>query len=398
MAFFDAQTIASIAFVLFLTLFLLLKKKNLKTHKILFPLLYFSMYRTKYGLEFMDNFSRRFRKSLSFLSYAGIVVGFIGMILISGFLVKGLLTLLTQPDAKASISPVLPFKARGIFFIPFFYWIISIFIIAFVHEMAHGVIARLNNIKVKSSGFAFFGVLLPLIPAAFVEPDEKELKKRPSKQQLAIFAAGPFSNIIFGFIFLAIGLFIMGPLVGVMIEPNGVKITGYVESGKNFPAESAQLKEQVINSIDNNEIKTVNDLSNALGSKRPGQFATIGTDKGSYKLKLAQNPEDETKAYLGAFLEQDTTEKPSYAYGYMKILPAAASWIYTLMIILFMLNLGVGLFNLVPIGPLDGGRMLNAALLHFFPKEKAGKMLRLIGLFFVMIVLIHLAFAFIRPA
>lgn len=398
MAFFDAQTIASIVFVLLLTLFLLLKKKNLRTHKILFPLLYFSMYRTKYGLEFMDSFSKKFRKPLVFLSYVGIIIGFIGMAIISVFLINGLLTLIMQPDAKASLSPVLPFKIRGIFFIPFFYWIISIFVIALVHEMAHGIIARLHDIKVKSSGFAFLSVFLPIIPAAFVEPDEKELKKRPSKQQLSIFAAGPFSNIIFGFIFLAIGLFIIGPVAGLMVEPNGVQITGYVEPGKNFPAESAQLKGQIIKEIDNNEIKTVEGLSNALGSKRPGQFAAIRTDKDSYKIKLVQAPDDEAKAYLGAFLEQNIAEKPPYNYGYMKMLPAAVSWLYTLMIILFMLNMGVGLFNLVPIGPLDGGRMLNTALLHFFPKEKAGKMLRAIGMAFLLIVLVHIAFAFIRPA
>src|SRR3989338_775326 len=296
----DVQTVASIIFVLFLTLFILLKRKNMQTQKILFPLLYFSMYRTQYGIKFMDNFARRFRKPLVFLGYAGIVAGFLGMIFITYFLVQSLIPLFTQPDAKASLSPVLPFKARGVFFVPFFYWIISIFIIALVHEMAHGVIARVYNLKVKSSGFAFLGVLLPIIPAAFVEPDEKNLKKRPYKEQLSIFAAVPFSNVIFGFIFLAIILFVLAPIAGSMIEPNGVFIKDYTEIGKNLPAESAKLKGQIIRSVDAAEIKTIDDLSKALAAKKPRQIVNLKTDKGNYRIKLAQTSEDASKAYLGA--------------------------------------------------------------------------------------------------
>src|SRR3989338_4368413 len=272
MIFDDVETIASIVFILLLTLFIFLKRKQMQTQKLLFPLLYFSIYRTKLGLKFMDSFAGRFRRLLIFAGYIGIILGFLGMMLISYFLVNSLVPLFTDPDAKASITPVLPFKARGIFFVPFFYWIISIFVIALVHEMAHGVIARVYNLKIKSSGFAFLGVLLPIIPAAFVEPDEKKLKKRPYKEQLSIFAAGPFSNVIFGFVFLAIGLLVFAPLAGSMIESNGVLIKDYVESGKNFPAESAKLKGQVIKSVDAAEIKTIDDLSKALAAKKPRQI------------------------------------------------------------------------------------------------------------------------------
>ena len=81
--------------------------------------------------------------------------------------------LFTKPAASSGVGLVLPFKAKGVFYVPFFYWIISIFVIAVVHEFSHGLIARANNIKVKSSGFAFLALLVPIIPAAFVEPDEK---------------------------------------------------------------------------------------------------------------------------------------------------------------------------------------------------------------------------------
>ena len=87
MIFGDVETIASIVFILLLTLFLFLKRKQLQTQKLLFPLLYFSMYRTKLGMKFMDNFANRFRRLLVFAGYVGISLGFIGMIMISYILV-----------------------------------------------------------------------------------------------------------------------------------------------------------------------------------------------------------------------------------------------------------------------------------------------------------------------
>jgi len=253
-------------------------------------------------------------------------------------------------------------------------------------------------LKVKSSGFAFLGVLLPIIPAAFVEPDEKKLKKRHYKEQLSIFAAGPFSNVIFGFVFLAIGLLVFAPLAGSMIESNGVLIKDYVESGKNFPAESAKLKGQVIKAVDNTEIKTIDDLSKVLGTRKPGQIVNLKTDKDSYRITLAQNPEDASKAYLGAYLEQDTIAKSSYNQGILKYAPPVVSWFYTLFMVLFMLNFGVGMFNLLPLGPLDGGRMFQLVLYKIFEKEKADRAFKAFGLFLLVIVAVHLVFAFLRPA
>ena len=164
----DVQTIAAIIFLIFLLIFILAKRKQMQTQKILSPFIYFLMYKTKLGLRFMDNFSKKFRKPLTFIGYIGIFACFLGMALISYALVQNIYALFTKPEATSGVGLVLPFKAKGVFFVPFFYWIISIFIIALVHEFSHGIIARTHNLKIKSSGFAFLGILIPIIPAAFV--------------------------------------------------------------------------------------------------------------------------------------------------------------------------------------------------------------------------------------
>ncbi|MBI3035610.1 site-2 protease family protein, partial [Candidatus Woesearchaeota archaeon] len=352
----DFQTISAVVFLVILTIFVYLNRKSLETKQIIPHVLYFSMYKTTWGLRLMDSVARRFRRLVLYTGYLGILVGFLGMALISYGLVSNIYVLFTQPEAAPGVGLVLPFKAKGIFFVPFFYWIISIFVIAVVHEFAHGLIARAHNLKVKSSGFAFLGLVVPIIPAAFVEPDEKELKKRSHKEQLSVFAAGPFSNIVFAFLFLGIASFILAPMANAVIEPNGVKITDYVKEKGPFPAESSGIKVgEVIQQIDEKPTPYVNNLSMALKAKKPNEVVAIKTDRASYEIRLAKNPENESLAYIGAYLEQSTKIKDDVKAGFGEFLPKALMWVYGLFVILVVLNLGIGLFNLVPIGPLDGG-------------------------------------------
>jgi len=390
----DFQSISAIIFLILLSTYVYLKRKKLQTHGY-FPFFYFSMYRTKFGIEFMDSMANKFGKILLYLGYAGIVVGFLGMILLSFSLVQNLYGLITTPEAVSGVGLVLPFKVKGAFFVPFFYWIISIFIIALVHEWAHGVIARVHKIKVKSSGFAFLAILVPIIPAAFVEPDEKTLRKRPFRQQLSVFAAGPFANIILAFIVLGFSALVISPVVESMIEFNGVEITGFIDGP--YPAKDAGIAEgEIVKSIDGRDIKTLDDFSGILDNKKPGTEITLKTDASSYDILLAKNPKDETKSYLGVYVRQDSAIKDAFRNKYGNFIPKVISWIIGLFGWLILLNLGIGLFNLVPIGPLDGGRMMQIALKRFFNDKKANKYWHHISMAFLFLVVINLVFAFIR--
>ncbi|MBU4493578.1 MAG: site-2 protease family protein, partial [Nanoarchaeota archaeon] len=170
------------------------------------------MYKTKLGLKSMDRMAKKHPKFLKYLAYAGIVIGFLGMVAMCVILIQNFYSLVTKPAAVSGLMMVLPFEAEGIFYVPFFYWIISIFLLILVHEFSHGVIASLYKIKVKSSGLGFLNIFIPVIPLAFVELDEKELRKRPKMQQLSVFAAGSFSNIIFAFVVLALIVFVITPV------------------------------------------------------------------------------------------------------------------------------------------------------------------------------------------
>jgi len=390
----DIQSISAIVFLISLSLFLYTKRKKLKTQGY-FPLLYFSMYKTKIGLKLMDKLSKKFNKTLKFLGYAGIVIGFLGMILLSFSLIQNIYNLIITPEAAPGVGLVLPFKMKGAFFVPFFYWIISIFIIALVHEYAHGVIARVHNLKVKSSGFAFLGILVPIIPAAFVEPDEKALRKRPHKQQLSVFAAGPFANILLAFLVLGLSSLMLSPIVGSMVEYSGVEITGFIEG--QYPAEKAGIGEgEIVAAINGKEIATLDDFTNSLKDKSPGTKISLKTDKKEYNLALAKNPEDKNLGYLGIYVQQESKIKSSFKEKYGNSIPEVIIWISGLFYWLIILNLGIGLFNLVPIGPLDGGRMLQLALQRFFKKKSADKIWYYISMTFLFIVITNIGFAFVK--
>src|SRR3989344_6435231 len=211
---------------------------------------------------------------LKWLGHIGTTIGFIGMAIILFLLVKGTVTMLFVPDAPPAVAPVLPgVSVPGLPNLSFWHWIVAIFLVATVHEFSHGIWARLYKIKIKSSGFLFFGPIL----GAFVEPEEKELNKKSKPAQLAVFAAGPFSNIIFGIFFLLIMNFITGPLYGNVYEGTGINIQTIIE---NQPAAQAGLVAPIIiYEINGQKTTDAVQFLNATASLKPNNKVKVVIDK-----------------------------------------------------------------------------------------------------------------------
>jgi len=445
MAILDIQFVFFLIFLAILTLFAHFKKKNFTMQKIAYPFLYFSMYRTKLGLKFMDSAATKYRRIFTFLTGAiliitgiyfnaifpteysssvityimiatriavllsGIIImifpqffdyviiffGFFGMAIIIATLSWSFLGMIMKKEAATGVQLVLPIKGKGIFHIPFLYWIASIMIIVVVHEFAHGLLARMHKIKVKSSGFAFVSVLIPVIPLAFVEPDEKTLSKKSLKQQLSVFAAGPFSNIIatFVFAFIILGL---SSASSHFIEADGVKIVDYTKGNNTiYPAEKTGLKGLTINKLDGKEILYLQNLSDALEEKNPGERVRLETDNGTYSMVLAKDPNNSSRAFMGISPEQKIKIKGNSGI-FSRAMAQVLSWLATLFGFLTLLNLGIGLFNLIPSGPLDGGRMANSVIKRFFEKEKGAKIFGFISLLFFVIIVASILFSFFK--
>jgi membrane-associated protease RseP (regulator of RpoE activity) len=437
----DIELIIAICFFVFVSIFVFINRKKMTIEKILFPIIYFPMYKTKLGLKGMDFFAKHFvlimrinAAILSLLIAAWIwldktlfsswikivvlaigifiiyviladpiygiqriitVVGFSGMGLISYELVKNIIQIFTNPQVAAkSVGLVLPFQVKGAFYVPFTWWIISIFILAVVHEFSHGVIARVNKIKIKSSGFAFLAILVPIIPAAFVEPDEKQLKKKKKLEQFGVFGAGPLSNIILGFVVL--GLFSYGivPVLNETVIGDGVFVTDI--KGDELPAYKAGMKAgEAIMAVDNIETLNIENFTNYMKDKKPGDTVKITTNVSDYKLTLVENPDDPKLGYMGIGIAQNIKKNQAFIDKHGQFYTDALTWFAGLIYWLFVLNLGIGLFNLVPLGPVDGGRMLRLGLQNYLPEKRADRIWTIVSIVFLVMILINISAGFL---
>ena len=389
----DIQTIAAIIFIALMILFLYWQRKKIYIQRILFPVLYFAMYKTQWGIDLMDKIAKKLPRTVRVFGYTGIIIGFLGMAFISVTLIYNLIQLFFVPTAASGVGLVLPFRVKGSFFVPFFYWIIAIFILAVVHEFSHGVVAKVYGLKIKSSGLAFLGVIVPVLPAAFVEPDEKALRQKSHREQLSVFAAGPLANIIVAFLVVLLFVVAFTPLANAMLAPEGVRITGLID--EQSPAALVGLeRDQVITHVNDVRVFELANFSALLNETKPGDTITLKADNTTYRLKLGTNPENENLSYMGVYIRQEMEIKETFSERYGNFTGRFLLWLIGLFYWLYVLNLGIGLFNLLPLGPLDGGRMFLVALTSKFGEARAMSIWKNVSLFFLFIIIVNLLFAF----
>lgn len=216
-----------VLFVLFVSVFLYRRRANLKKEGLLF------LYKTTWGIKLIDQTAKRFPKTLKFLSYVSIGMGYVLMAGMLYLFAKIIYVYIALPDVVRIIkippvTPLIPYlpQAFKLDFLPpfyFIYWIVILAIVAITHEFAHGIFMRRYNIHIKSTGFGFFPFFLPIFLAAFVEQDEKSMNKAGKFQQKAVLAAGTFANILTAILFFGIMILFFS----LAFNPSGVQFDNY---------------------------------------------------------------------------------------------------------------------------------------------------------------------------
>jgi len=379
----NIEVISAILFVVVIAIILIKNRKKLKVEKLLFPLFYMILYRTKFGLKFMDRMAR-FKKAVKIFGYISIFFGFLGMAFMFYIIIVNTINLILKPTVtEAGIALVLPFtNIPGIGYLPFIQWLLAIFILAIVHEFSHGIMARVYNLKLKSSGFAFFSVFIPIIPAAFVEPDEKQLAKKPAKIQNAVFAAGPIANIILAGIILLVMLFVMLPIQAKITEPIGFSFDVMNEI---VPAGKAGLKDGMIITSFNNE--TVTDAYGFVNymfyNSSINETIVLGTENETYAIVTEKI---DNRSMIGV-----TNIKNEFRFKERFLaIKDIFLWTFSFLRILGLFNFFIGLFNLLPLGIVDGGRMLKVSLEKVMSKENARKIFVLVSSLVLVSILLGL--------
>ncbi len=323
------------------------------------------LYKTKVGIKTMGRIANRFPRFFKVMGYIGVVVGFIGMISMLGFLLFNFIKMLVFPvDAAPAVALVIPgVRIPGSsFFVPFWYGISALFFIIMIHEFSHGILSRVHNIKVKSSGIGMFLIF----PLAFVEPDEKSLSRSTKGKQLSILAAGSFSNILMAFAAILLTAFVLVPWYSSTVDFNGIEVEKITEG---LPADIAGVEPgAVITSVDGVSIVDVSDFTEFMKDVEVGETITLSSKTKNYSLKTIPDPQNEYRPFIGIYFSQHHSVKPEIYEKYgnspeiLYVLIKFFNWVS-------ILGLGIGMANLLPLGPLDGGRMLLVSLSKFFKKK-----------------------------
>ncbi len=290
------------------------------------------LWRTKRFIRTIDNLSKKFGKFWDYFAKFGIIASLFGCSYIVYFLFNKTLEMARSSEPQ----PVATLAIPGVT-IPLWYGLIGLVTLIIVHEFSHGIIARRENIPLKSVGAGVF-IALPL---AFVEPEEKEMKKASPWARIKVYGAGSTANFVLGFITLLL-LMSLNPL----ITEDGIEVYS-VEEG--MPAYGVLEKEMIIYEINDIEFKNMEEFSDIMSNFKPGDTIVLKTNKGSKEIVLTQNPEDPAKGYIGISLNTYLTIK----YGSF-LIP-----VYSSLFWISLININIGLINLLPIPPvLDGGKIV----------------------------------------
>ena len=272
-----------IIWILALTLRERLEKFGVETD---FPVIMWKTKRLRGLISRISNFSPTFWR---WFMNVGIVVSFGAMIFISWTLISSIPSVFETP-AVSIVIPGVEMPGSSIY-IPFVYGLLALATVLIVHEFSHGIQAIGEKIPIKSIGLLLFAIL----PGAFVEPDEDELKKAKKSSQLRVYAAGSVANISLAIIALLLVSLISAGIPNYFAE-DGIEIDRIVGDS---PSDGILKEGMILEAIDNHEITNSTDYTAIVSSFSPGDNVTVKTDQGTYTITLDKNPSNESIGFFG---------------------------------------------------------------------------------------------------
>jgi len=383
----DALWFYAIAFVVIWSLAILFKDK-LKID-INGPIL---MRRTGRMRGLIDRIAQKSPRFWKYSMNVGIPIAVFVMAWIFYLLADSLASMLAAPVPSTQATVALAIPGVSIpgspINVPLGYGLAAIITVVVVHEFGHAILARAEGISIKSIGLALFAV----IPGAFVEPDEEEIKKAKKLSKLRIYAAGSIFNMGFGALALIGTLLLSMFFVGPSFHADGLYITNVIPDS---PADGVLKEGMIITSINDQQITDRTSFITALNTTKPGDMLTIATNQETFTIKTAPNPYNPSISYLGVHTQKNLAIDEDISSIYGNILPWLLFGFTTLLRWIFIMNFGIGTFNLLPLKPLDGGLMLEELLNYITTNAVANKLTNIISMVSLMLIITSMGYSFI---
>lgn len=404
------------------------KKRNVHA-EVKFPLI---LIHTPFGLTFFDKVARTnaARIYAKFCTYLMPLITGLAIFLFVFSLIVVFSNAAAREGARSAgpfspflipgLNPILPLKIAPII-------IIAIIIAVFIHEGGHGIVARVYNIKVESTGILLF---LGIPVGAFVNIEQEELAKASLKQRSAILTAGPLNNMILATISLIAIYFVISTLTSLSTSSelqSGVEVTG-VNDG-SLAGAIGLSKGSIIKTIAGQNVHSIEDLSTLLRSNLGHNIKVTWQDRTGEKITrsvslpasveanrgilgilikdVAPDPSIVLKRYKSAFSSNplvwllpptvnNGTAVPysdSMASKYeSNVLGSSFPIVANMLFWLWFINFNLAIFNALPIIiPLDGSQWYNS-LIESKAKSKTNRVKnasQLLSIVMTMIVLMQ---------
>jgi len=283
-------------------------------------------------------------------------------------------------------------------YLPWTYGWIALVVTIIIHEAGHGIVARVYNVKVESTGLL---LILGFPIGAFVNIAQEELSRTPLKQKSAILTAGPLNNMIIALVCLFALYFIASSLTPIPthnIPQYGVVVIGV---GDHSLAGSIGLsKGAIVETVTGQKVHNTDDLLKILKSNLGNTVRIMWQDESGHQITRSVTLPESVQAnhgVLGVTITNGIPDpvqvlnkyKDAFTFHSNPIIllfpptivqevvpysdlmapkyhsnalgpafPAVANMIFWLM----FFNFNVGIFNALPIGPLDGGQFYNSLI------------------------------------
>jgi membrane-associated protease RseP (regulator of RpoE activity) len=372
------------------------QQKNKVRAEVKLPLI---LIHTPFGLEFFDKVAK-WRAAKIYADFNTYLMPLITGLAI--FLILGSLAILVANSAAregvASIGPQANLLIPGLNpYLPITYGWIALVVTIIIHEAGHGIVARVYNIRVDSTGIVLF---LGLPIGAFVNIERDELNRATLKQKSAVLTAGPMNNMILAGVSLLALFLVISTLTPLPPDPSAPQFGVMVMTvnGGSLAQSIGMESESVIQYVGGQQVRTIDDLGTLLRANlgttvditwinQGGETITrqaalpAAVEQGRGVLgvtvtMLSPDPQAVLDRYESAFstnplalLLPPTIQQGAVPYSDLmapkyesSALGSAYAPVANMLFWLWFINFNVGIFNALPIGPLDGGQLYGALI------------------------------------
>jgi len=353
----DFITENAIIYVLIAWVVIVLTAKGLKLDKRGFEIKAYSLTYKNYQVQStLTKVLGRTRRGIRVFADVSVVSGFLMMGFAFWFLLNNISNFFVEPTEFAELTLLIP----GVTLTSsasLTYFLLSIPIVLVIHEGAHGIVATLEKIKIKTGGFAIFIALF----AGFVEPDEEEFNNAKKISKLRVIGAGATANVIFAF---ALGAILLtNPLFAIVLpeplvswfyeEPEGVLVISLIEGSG---AEKAGMQpNDIITEINGIDITTPIDFQKA--DLVPGETVTVTVLRDEQEIDfpvvITPSPDDPERGLIGIMRDNSFAYKPVY-----NIIEWNNIQVSMFLLWLWMISFFIGIINMLPLPILDGGKFI----------------------------------------